>query len=187
MAFNPDIHHRRSIRLRDYDYSSAAAYFVTLCASQRECLFGEVVDGEMCSNEAGRMVTAIWAALPARFQNMHLDQYSMMPNHFHGIIMIDNNRHCPENQGRGESCIRPIDVVDSGDQSDHKMGDHKDRPYGTLENSLGRMLQAFKSLTTHAYVTGVNLHGWPPFPGRLWQRNFYEHIIRTANLVFARF
>lgn len=58
-------------------------------------------------------------------------------------------------------------------------GDHKDRPYGTADNSLGRVIQAFKSLTTHTYINGVNNHGWHPIPGRLWQRIYYEHALRN--------
>ena len=71
-------------------------------------------------------------------------------------------------QCRGESGIRPQDE-----------GDHKGRPYGTLPGTIGRVVQAFKSLTTHAYTAGVKRHGWMPFPGRLWQRNYYEHVIRN--------
>ncbi len=67
MSYNPDIHHRRSIRLRNFDYSSAGAYFVTICAQERECLFGEITDGVMTVNDAGRMVESVWTGLPDRF------------------------------------------------------------------------------------------------------------------------
>jgi hypothetical protein len=79
--------------------------------------------------------------------------------------------------GRGESCIRP-DVNDTN--VDGQKGDHKDRPYGTLAGTVGRVMQAFKSIATHEYVMGVRQYGCPPFTGRLWQRNYYEHIIRDA-------
>ena len=165
MTFDSDIHQRRSIRLRDYNYADAGAYFVTICTFERECLFGTDANGDICLNLAGQMVATIWETLVDRFQTVQLDQSVVMPNHFHGIILMDG--------GRGESCIRPMDVVRS-----QRAGDHKDRPYGTQEHSLGRVLQAFKSLTTNAYITGVKNHGWPPFSGRLWQRNYYERIIR---------
>ena len=77
------------------------------------------------------------------------------------------------NDRRGESCIRPLPTGDHKDQ-----GDHKDRPYGTHADSLGRILQAFKSLTTVEYIRGVKQSNWSPFPGRLWQRNYYDRIIR---------
>jgi putative transposase len=75
-----DIHHRRSIRLQGYNYAQAGAYFVTICTQNRECLFGEVVDGAMILNDAGRMVEAIWDRLPDRFPFIELDQFGVMPN-----------------------------------------------------------------------------------------------------------
>jgi len=174
MSYNPDIHHRRSIRLRDYDYSSAGAYFFTLCVQSRECLFGDIVDGDMMLNDAGRMIQVIWEALPERFHFAQLDEFRVMPNHFHGIVIL--------NHGRGESCIRPVSLDSTdGDGEDQNQGEHKVRPYGTGENSLGRVIQAFKSLTTLAYVKGVNHLTWPPFPCNLWQRNYYERVIRNHN------
>ena len=202
MVFNPQIHHRRSIRLKDYDYFLKGAYFVTLCVQERVCLYGEVIGGDMELNPAGRKVAEIWRELPARFPQVALDESIVMPNHFHGIIVIDD---C-----RGESCIRPscgkcghcvqgskrshwdwTDIKEKDDQKrigeQTRKGDHKDRPYGTDENSLGRVMQAFKSLTTHAYIEGVNYQGWPQFPGRLWQRNYFERVFRgQAELDVAR-
>lgn len=183
MTYNPDLHHRRSIRLPGYDYSAAGAYFVTVCAQGRQCLFGTVINGVMQVNDAGRMVEAVWHELPERFIHVTLDECVVMPNHFHCIVLLPDRgkpRVCPYDDGRGESCIRP--------ESGHKdPGDHKDRPYGTMNDSLGRIIQVFKSLTTNAYIRGVKENGWPPFPGRLWQRNFYERVIRDdAELAATR-
>lgn len=91
-----------------------------------------------------------------------LDEFVVMPNHIHGIIIIHR---------RGESCIRP----------NSSRGDHKDRPYGTEPYSIGRVVQAFKSITTNKYIWGVQENKWPAFPDSLWQRNYYEHIIRDEN------
>src|SRR5476651_1516275 len=88
MKYNPEIHHRRSIRLREYDYSAAGAYFVTICAQGRECLFGDVVDGAMRLNAAGEIVRAAWNVLPERSPDIMMDEFVIMPNHFHGIICI---------------------------------------------------------------------------------------------------
>ena len=184
MPFDPVIHHRRSIRLRGYDYSQAGAYFVTVCVQGHRCLFGDVVNGEMRLNDAGRMAQTVWERLPDRFPSVELDTFVVMPNHIHGIILlVDASR------GRGESCIRPgvndenandhMDGHMDGHMDDH-MGDHKDRPCGTLAGTIGRVIQAFKSILTHEYVMGVRQHGWPLFAGRLWQRNYYEHVIRDA-------
>jgi REP element-mobilizing transposase RayT len=83
-------HHRRSIRLRGYDYATAGAYFVTICAKDRACLFGGVLDGEMRLNDAGRMVEDVWTTLPTRFPSIDLDEFAIMPNHFHGIMVLSN-------------------------------------------------------------------------------------------------
>jgi REP element-mobilizing transposase RayT len=91
MPYNPDIHHRRSIRLKEYNYSSAGAYFVTVCARQRECLFGEIVDGKMVLNDVGRIVADEWESIEKTRDYVVLDEFSVMPNHFHGIIFLSDN------------------------------------------------------------------------------------------------
>jgi putative transposase len=167
LAPGPSTHRRRSVRLQDYDYSQAGAYFVTICTQNRECLFGDVVGDPacMCPNDAGRMIVAEWCALPDRFTYVQLDESAVMPNHIHTILFLN-----PTPQGRGESCIRPDAATAPGGK-----GDHKDRAYGTV----GRVVQAFKSSTTRAYSAGVVRGRWPPFAGKLWQRNYHEHIIRN--------
>lgn len=92
MNFNPDIHHRRSIRLREYDYTASGAYFVTLCALQRECLFGEIVDGEMRLNDMGDIVANTWEWLGTQYPYVDLEEWVVMPNHLHGIIVISDSR-----------------------------------------------------------------------------------------------
>jgi REP element-mobilizing transposase RayT len=218
MTFNPDIHHRRSIRLREYDYSSVGAYFVTVCVQERLCLYGDIVDGVMCLNDAGRMVADWWFKLPDKFPGVAVDEYVIMPNHFHGIVILNDfgrrgdtlcspafdvcdtlcspafdvcdtlcspafdvdlsavnqmqNQGEHQRQNRGEHKVSPL-----RDQKQNRIG-NKVHPNGTLENSLGRIMQAFKSLTSVDYVHGVKENGWPTFPGRLWQRNYYERVIR---------
>ncbi len=86
--FNPDIHHRRSIRLKDYDYSQAGAYFVTMCAWHRECLFGEIENGEMRVNEYAGIAQACWDDLPNHYYHIELDAFVIMPNHVHGIVIL---------------------------------------------------------------------------------------------------
>ncbi|MBW4053973.1 MAG: transposase [Proteobacteria bacterium] len=89
MTFNPDIHHRRSIRLKEYNYAEGGAYFVTICAFQRECLFGDVVDGEMQLNEIGMIAQDAWDDLPKHYSHVELDQFVIMPNHVHGIVVLN--------------------------------------------------------------------------------------------------
>jgi REP element-mobilizing transposase RayT len=100
MKYDPDIHHRHSIRLREYDYSANGAYFVTICTQGRECLFGDIVEGQMNLNDAGRMVEEVWLKLPERFPQITLDERVIMPNHFHGIICIVG---VPKKQGAASS------------------------------------------------------------------------------------
>ena len=88
MTYNPDIYHRRSIRLKNYDYSQKGAYFVTICIQNRECLFGEIIEGEMILNDVGRMIDKKWQELIIRFQHNILDEFIIRPNHFHGIIIV---------------------------------------------------------------------------------------------------
>ena len=86
--YNPNIHHRKSIRLKGYDYSQAGLYFVTICCKNREYMFGNVKNGKMILNDAGKMVENEWLKLPKRFQNIELHEYTVMPNHFHSILEI---------------------------------------------------------------------------------------------------
>jgi len=83
------MHRRRSLRLKGYDYSLAGAYFVTICTQDRACLFGDVVDGVMRLNEAGQMVAALWDGIAARLSGVEIDQFVVMPNHLHGILVLD--------------------------------------------------------------------------------------------------
>ena len=90
-GYDPDVHRRRSVRLRGYDYSQAGAYFVTIVTQDRVCLFGDVVGDTMQLNGAGRMARAAWEGLPRRFPGVGLDTFVVMPNHVHGIIVIDES------------------------------------------------------------------------------------------------
>jgi len=83
---------RRSIRLRGYDYSQAGAYFITICTKDRECLFGDIVDEKMCINEIGEIVQKEWLRTANIRPNVSLDEFIIMPNHLHGIIMINDGR-----------------------------------------------------------------------------------------------
>ncbi len=89
MTYNPDIHHRRSIRLSEYDYSQAGAYFVTICTQNKECLFGNVVNGTMQLNDMGIVARQCWNAIPQHFPNVLLDEFIVMPNHIHGIVILN--------------------------------------------------------------------------------------------------
>ncbi|MDA8433183.1 MAG: hypothetical protein M0Z60_09510, partial [Nitrospiraceae bacterium] len=104
MKHEPDIHHRRSIRLKGYDYSEAGAYFVTICAKDRECLFGDIVDGEIRLNERGHIAGDSWEWLSRQYGYVDIDEWVVMPNHLHGILII--NGDC-----RGGSRTAPTETM----------------------------------------------------------------------------
>ena len=188
MPYNPDIHHRRSIRLKDYDYSQAGAYFFTIKTQNRAQLFGTIAEGQMALSPAGEMVLRVWEQLPERFEDWDLDDFVIMPNHVHGILVVGaaegdyKNRPYDDDHivfgdlRRGEPRVRP-------NLPDNQLA----RPEGTEDGSLGRVIQAFKSLTTFEYTKGVKQLGWPPFDRKVWQTNYHERIIRDeAELNFKR-
>ena len=160
MKYNPDKRHRRSIRLKGYDYSGTGAYFVTICTQDRECFFEDIVDGEMRLNDAGIMVRDVWHKIPEHFPYTDIDEFLVMPNHVHGIIVIVG---------------APLVGAHSSGTVDH---DTKNRAGTSPAPTLGDVVGTFKSITTHQYVDGVRRKNWPAFKGKLWQRNYYEHIIR---------
>ena len=158
MNYNPKIHHRRSIRLKSYDYSQAGLYFITICTQNRLCLFGEIGDGVMVLNDAGEMVHRQWRALADRFDSVELDEIVIMPNHLHGIIELVS----------GQSRMgKPQGIAPTVEQLPQR-----------VSPTIGDVVGAFKSLSTNEYITGVKQKKWRPFQQKLWQRNYYEQVIR---------
>jgi len=100
--YNSDIHHRRSIRLRGYDYSRPGFYFVTVCVHGRECLFGKIFNDQMLANEYGRVVQAEWIKTAEMRRNVVLGEFVIMPNHFHGILRIVENRKQVGDRAKGD-------------------------------------------------------------------------------------
>jgi putative transposase len=153
MKYDPDAHHRRSIRLQGYDYSQAGAYFVSIIAQSRECIFGDVVDDQVVLSPVGELIQQIWMDLPARFAYCALDAFVVMPNHIHGIIVIDRVVQ---------------ELVDGGTANGSPIDGHVEPPV-----ALGAIIRVFKSLSA---IQVNRLLARPPQP--LWQRNYYEHIVR---------
>jgi REP element-mobilizing transposase RayT len=154
LSYNPEIHQRRSIRLRGYDYSQPGAYFVTLCTSGRECLFGDVADGEVALNYVGRVVHEGWSYTEFIRPEVEVDEFVVMPNHLHGIITIRQPEGSVGAHGRA-----PLPSGNAIFQ----------RP----PRSLGSLIAGFKSAATKRINELRHTPGQP-----VWQRNYYEHIIR---------
>lgn len=181
MAFNPNTHHRRSIRLRGHDYSQAGLYFITICVNRRGnplgMPFGKIENGEMILNAAGCMVDNEWLKIPQRFVNVHLHEYVVMPNHFHAIMEIVGATLVVAQNG--DTVAQNSDTVA---QNGDTFGDEKGQPQAIAPTpkpkTVGDMVGAFQSIVTVEYIRGVKQLGWKPFNGKLWQRNYWEHIIR---------
>lgn len=164
--FNSQINQRHSLRLKDYDYSAAGAYFVTICTQNRECLFCKIAVGAgpcacppVVISNAGHMLSDIWRQIPDHYSGIDVDEFVVMPNHIHGIIVIAGAGDIGRPKSLGG---RPQGVAPTG-------------------LSLPNVIARFKTITTKRYADGVKQSGWQPFNGRLWQRSYYEHVVRSEN------
>jgi putative transposase len=195
VTFNPDLHHRRSIRLNGYDYSRSGLYFITICSQDRLCLFGEIINSTMLLNDAGNMTNRWWHELTRKYQNIRLHGHIAMPNHFHGIIEIHNPwaQTVPTPVG-ADLCVCPFPGKESQQGQTHRIGQtHRSAPTDCEISDknvqkgryagppLHAMVQWFKTMTTNEYIRGVKQKNWHRFNKKLWQRNYYEHIIRSED------
>ncbi|NDV83121.1 transposase [Bacteroides sp. 51] len=133
--YDPQIHHRRSIRLKEYDYSKEGCYFITLCTINKECLFGEIKENTIILNKTGKLIIETWGWLQQQYTFMTIHEWTIMPNHLHAIIELKD----------------------------------------TATKNLGGIIGAFKTVSTKKFnqiITQNNI--------QLWQRNYYEHIIRDS-------
>ncbi|WP_026370681.1 transposase [Kallotenue papyrolyticum] len=154
MTYDPQRHHRRSIRLKGYDYAQPGAYFITICTQHRACLFGEVVDGEMRLNDYGKIVEFTWHDLVNHISGIMLDAFVVMPNHVHGIVIITD--------GPG--------VVGAGSEP----APTTPATAHTARHGLPEIVRQFKTFSARRINA---LRGTPGVS--VWQRNYYEHIIRN--------
>jgi REP element-mobilizing transposase RayT len=154
---NIDHHHRRSIRLRGYNYSQAGAYFLTIVTRHRTCLFGGITDGQMRLNEYGELIRAEWHRTAEMRPNIALDAFVIMPNHIHGIIAL---RECASDGRRGTLQRAPT-------------GERFGKP---TSNSIPTIVRLFKAATTKR----INIARRTPGIA-IWQRNYYEHVVRDED------
>ena len=155
MIYQPKYFELGSKRLPRHDYSQPGAYFITICAADRLCIFGEIVDGDMRLNANGLIVAKQWSGLPSHYQSVSLDQFVIMPNHVHAIMWLTN--------GGSTS-------VGAGFQPAHPS--HPTKP----RHGLPEIIRGFK---TYSSIEINRLRGTLGKP--VWQRNYYEHVVRTEN------
>ena len=155
MAYEATNHQRRSIRLQGYDYTQAGAYFVTLCAHNRERLFGEIVDGTVRLNNLGEIVAEQWLQTGVLRQEITLDTWVVMPNHFHGIVMI-------------------VDADLRGGRGTARRAPTVERFGQPVPGSLSTIVRSFKSAATKRINQARSTPGAP-----VWQRNYWEHVVRN--------
>ena len=144
--YDPANHHRRSIRLKEYDYSAEGLYFVTLCSHEHQCIFGKIIDDNVILSKYGEIIEEVWRTLPQHFTNIVCHEYVIMPNHMHCIIQINNNVGAGSARPAKEQNTSPLQKI-----------------------TLGNIVAFYKYNTTKLANRNV----------QLWQRNYYEHIIRN--------
>ncbi len=174
--YDPRKHHRRSIRLKGYDYAQEGLYFITICVQHRKHLFGNIENGKMILNDAGEMVVRWYDELENKYPDKLCHEMVVMPNHFHCII---ENIRANDDLGDVGATLRgcPDGDLDAhaGTPLPQKYGRHNKKYNATI----GDALDWFKTMTTDEYIRGVKNNGWQRFDGKMWQRNYWEHIIRN--------
>lgn len=180
--YNSNIHHRRSIRLKGYDYAQAGLYFITICCQDRAHLFGEIINEVMVLNEYGKIAFTEWENSMNIRDNIHLHDFVIMPNHIHGIIEIVFKK---ANQDAEELEIAPITKFQSPSQTigsivrGYKIATIKKIKNKVLEESSmqckGECGGELQFALTHTFALTEKII---QLDFKIWQRNYYEHIIR---------
>jgi REP element-mobilizing transposase RayT len=142
-------YHRRSIRLKGYDYSQEGTYFITICTYKKQNIFGEIVNKTMKLNEYGEIANKYWNDIPIHYPNVQLDEYVIMPNHVHGILIVGAYNYTPQQQNEKNVFRSP-------------------------SKTIGAIVRGYKIGVTTWFYKNTTIYN-------VWQRNFYEHIIRDID------
>ena len=170
---NHQLPYRRSVRLQTYDYSQPGYYFVTVCTQHMKPLLGHITDGTMFLNKVGQLIQVTWRNLPARFTHVEIDQYVIMPNHFHGIIIFGNPElftpditykakipvRFQKQHNKEKTPLSPIVIANANAKTNQF-------------TPLGEVIRTFKAVATRNIRKTI-------MPNFSWQRGLYEHIIRN--------
>ncbi|MFA4941840.1 MAG: hypothetical protein WC582_04610 [Patescibacteria group bacterium] len=158
-----------SPRLKGYDYAQAGYYFITICAKGRICWFGEIKNGEMAKSEIGEIAEKCWLEIPSHFPFVRLEEFIIMPNHIHGIIVIDDD--CRD----AKSCVSTFNPTNVGDAKScvSTMWTKYKNKFGPQSRNLSSIIRGFK--------IGVKNFSNQSKIDFLWQNRFYDHIVRNEN------
>ncbi len=162
MGNNSNYRHRRSIRLKEYDYSQNGLYFITICTRNSECIFGEIVEGEMVLTDAGRITRQCWLCIPEHYPDSKLHEYVVMPNHVHGIIQIYK-------ETVGVQDLEPKNKPKVRVQNFEPL---QNKYQKIIPGSIGSIIRGFKVGVTKWFRQNKKVFN-------VWQRNYYEHVIRN--------
>jgi len=155
-----------SARLRNWDYGGCASYFITICSQNRECYFGEIIDCKMRLSEIGKIVENEWLKTFELRPDMNLinDEFVIMPNHFHAIIIIGENEYNTNCKTNGRDVMHR---VSTGNDETNK----PQNKFGPQSKNLASIVRGFKS--------AVTIHARKIQPDFAWQSRFHDHIIRN--------
>jgi len=199
--YNPQMHNRRSIRFKGYDYTQAGLYFITICCQNRACLFGEIENGKMMLNDAGAIANDCWLNIPNHFPNAILHEYVIMPNHVHGIIELvganhhspETNHHSPETVGANNhspvsklhSPVSKLHAPKNKKNNNSVIGDNRAKNVSVIGDNRAKNVSPLRSpsKTVGSVVRGfkIGVTKWMrqnTDTFYIWQRNYWEHIIR---------
>jgi REP element-mobilizing transposase RayT len=180
MRYDANQHHRRSMRLANYDYRSPGAYFVTICVHAGECLLGQVVDGRLQLSDWGQIAWDCWQAIPTHFPHVKLDTFVVMPNHVHGIIVITEPAIGPhvgaQHPGAdvGAQHVVGAQLVAGAQHAEPLLLHAPQRRTNVQPGSLGAIVRSFKAAVTRRINQLRNMPGAP-----FWQRNYWERVVRS--------
>jgi putative transposase len=166
MTYNPQKHHRQSIRLRNYDYTSSGVYFITICTQDPQDTLSIIQDNTTQPTETGQIIQNTWNDLSNRY-NIQTDEFIIMPDHIHGIIIINPNTVTPPNTTQNVGAL-----LAAPNATDERQGAASSTPT-PKHASLAEIVRGFKSISAIVVNKSLGRSGVP-----FWQRNYYEHVVR---------
>ena len=194
MPYTPTHHHRRTIRLQGYDYSQSGMYFVTICCKDKICRFGKIENGEMMLNNFGEIAYNQWVKLSERYDNVLLDVFQIMPNHIHGIIVLNDVETTDKNTntiaanhasavgaGLAPALVeQPHAQTENMNIANYVVGATRaGASPAPTRDTLGNIIGAYKSLVANQCLEIFKSKN--EYMNKLWQRNYWERIIRNDN------